>query len=180
MVTVEQPVGTAARYTAAAEELAASGRWEEAYAHLRAAVRLLHGTPSDDVDRLRREHAEARELSHRDSLTASYNRRYLDEQLVALLADRWTADLCVALVDADHFKQVNDTFGHRFGDRYCSGSPPSWVGGSPVTGSARGTGARSSRWSCPAAGSRRRCWRARRPGSGWRSTRGTSSIRSSG
>src|SRR3954452_21519289 len=57
---VEQPVGTAARYTAAAEELAASGRWEEAYAHLRAAVRLLHGTPSDDVERLRREHAEAR------------------------------------------------------------------------------------------------------------------------
>ena len=117
VVTVEQPVGTAARYTAAAEELAASGRWEEAYAHLRAAVRLLHGTPSDDVDRLRREHAEARELSHRDSLTASYNRRYLDEQLVALLAERWTADLCVALVDADHFKQVNDTFGHRFGDQ---------------------------------------------------------------
>jgi diguanylate cyclase (GGDEF)-like protein len=117
VVTVEQPVGTAARYTAAAEELAASGRWEEAYAHLRAAVRLLNGTPSDDVERLRREHAEARELSHRDSLTASYNRRYLDERLVALLAERWTADLCVALVDADHFKQVNDTFGHRFGDR---------------------------------------------------------------
>jgi len=117
VVTVEQPVGTAARFTAAAEELAASGRWEEAYAHLRAAVRLLNGTPSDDVERLRREHAEARELSHRDSLTASYNRRYLDERLVALLAERWTADLCVALVDADHFKQVNDTFGHRFGDR---------------------------------------------------------------
>ena len=113
MTTVEQPVGTAARYTAAAEELAASGRWEEAYAHLRAAVRVLHGSPSDELDRLRREHAEARELSRRDSLTESYNRRYLDERLVALGA----GSLCVALVDADHFKQVNDTFGHRFGDR---------------------------------------------------------------
>src|SRR3954449_2262661 len=117
---VEQPVGTAARYTAAAEELAASGRWEEAYAHLRAAVRLLNGTPSDDVDRLRREHAEAREQSRRDSLTASYNRRYLDERLVAMLADpasRGVAGISVALVDVDHFKQVNDTYGHQFGDR---------------------------------------------------------------
>ena len=118
MVTVEQPVGAAAHYTAVAEELAALGRWEEAYGHLRAAVRLLHGSPLDELDRLRREHAEARELSHRDSLTASYNRRYLDERLVALVDERTSRDgLCVALADADHFKQVNDTFGHRFGDR---------------------------------------------------------------
>jgi diguanylate cyclase (GGDEF)-like protein len=120
VVSVEQPVGVAAQHTAAAEELAALGRWEEAYEHLRAAVRLLHGSPSDELDRLRREHAEARELSRRDSLTASYNRRYLDERLVALLADpavRGSGGLCVALVDADHFKQVNDTYGHRFGDR---------------------------------------------------------------
>ncbi len=120
MVSVEQPVGVAAQHTAAAEELAALGRWEEAYTHLRAAVRLLHGSPSDELDRLRREHAEAHELSRRDSLTASYNRRYLDERLVALLGDpvaRGRTALCVALVDADHFKHVNDTYGHRFGDR---------------------------------------------------------------
>lgn len=120
MVSVEQPVGVAAQHTVAAEELAALGRWEEAYEHLRMAVRLLQGGPTDELDRLRREHAEARELSRRDSLTASYNRRYLDERLVALLSDpacRGRAGLCVALVDADHFKQVNDNFGHRFGDR---------------------------------------------------------------
>ncbi len=117
MVTVEQPVGAAAQHTAVAEELAARGRWEEAYEHLRAAVRLLNGSPSDELDRLRREHAEARELSRRDSLTASYNRRYLDERLVALLVSQGASNLCVALADADHFKQVNDTFGHRFGDR---------------------------------------------------------------
>ncbi len=116
-VTVEQPVDAAARYMAVAEELAALGRWEEAYGHLRAAVQLRGGRPSDELDRLRREHAEARELSCRDSLTASYNRRYLDERLVALLGARGTSDLSVALADADHFKQVNDTFGHRFGDR---------------------------------------------------------------
>jgi diguanylate cyclase (GGDEF)-like protein len=113
--------GGAARHTATAEELAAAGDWEQAYQHLRAAVRLLHGLPAaDEMDRLRREHAEAREQSRRDSLTASYNRRYLDERLVALLGDparRGTAGIAVALVDVDHFKQVNDTYGHLFGDR---------------------------------------------------------------
>jgi diguanylate cyclase (GGDEF)-like protein len=111
----------AARHTALAEELAGAGRWEQAYQHLRTVVRLLHGQPvPDELDRLRREHAEAREQSRRDSLTASYNRRYLDERLVALLDDplcRGTAGISVAIVDVDHFKQVNDTYGHPFGDR---------------------------------------------------------------
>jgi diguanylate cyclase (GGDEF)-like protein len=117
-VTQEDP----AVHTAIAEELAAEGRWEQAYQHLRDAVRLLHGiaTPELELDRLRREHAEAREQSRRDALTASYNRRYLDERLVALTDDpafRGSAGVSVALVDADHFKQVNDNYGHRFGDR---------------------------------------------------------------
>lgn len=129
MVLVESalPTGTAsapaaARHIAVADELAGAGRWEQAYGHLRVAVRLLHGQvpPSDELDRLRREHAEAREQSRRDSLTATYNRRYLDERLVTLLDDpacRGAAGISVALVDADHFKLVNDTYGHRFGDR---------------------------------------------------------------
>jgi diguanylate cyclase (GGDEF)-like protein len=108
-------------HTTAAEELAAAGRWEAAYQHLRAAVRLLHGQPtSDELERLRRETAEAREQSRRDSLTASYNRRYLDERLATLLADpasRSSDGIAIALVDVDHFKQVNDVFGHQFGDR---------------------------------------------------------------
>jgi diguanylate cyclase (GGDEF)-like protein len=110
----------AAIHTAAAERLARLGRWEQAYDHMRAAVRLLQGRvgPGDELDRLRREHAEARELSRRDSLTATYNRRYLDECLATLLdpAVR-TVGLSVALVDIDHFKLVNDTYGHLLGDR---------------------------------------------------------------
>jgi diguanylate cyclase (GGDEF)-like protein len=108
--------GAAARLAAAAEELARDGHFEQAYQHLRTAMRLLNGAP-DELEQLRREHAEAREQSRRDSLTSSYNRRYLDERLAALLIDRGAAGLCVAFVDADHFKQVNDRFGHRFGDR---------------------------------------------------------------
>ena len=109
------------RQVAVADDLAAAGRWEEAFRHLRLAVRALEASSgADELDRLRREHAEAREQSRRDSLTASYNRRYLDERLVALLADpasRGTAGISVALVDVDHFKQVNDTHGQVFGDR---------------------------------------------------------------
>ncbi|WP_300012165.1 GGDEF domain-containing protein [Pseudonocardia sp.] len=111
-----------ARHTAAAEELAAAGRWEEAYQHLRSAMQILGGraAPTDELDRLRREHAEAREHARRDSLTSSYNRRYLDERLLALLDPPFRAGalgVSVAIVDADHFKQVNDTYGHLFGDR---------------------------------------------------------------
>jgi diguanylate cyclase (GGDEF)-like protein len=117
------PAARAALHTAAAESLAARGDWEPAYRHLREAVRLLHGDrsgssePQDELERLRREHAEAQEQSRRDALTASYNRRYLDERLAALLATGGAVGLCLALADIDHFKQVNDTHGHPFGDR---------------------------------------------------------------
>ncbi|NMO93694.1 GGDEF domain-containing protein [Actinomycetospora sp. TBRC 11914] len=74
-----------------------------------------------EVDRLRRERAEAREQSRRDSLTATWNRRYLDERLSTLRdgidgADGTAGAVCVALLDVDHFKQVNDTYGHAVGD----------------------------------------------------------------
>lgn len=116
---------TLAEHAAAADALAAQGRWEDAYRSLRAAVRLVEQHPFTDyataaeLARLRREHAEAREQSRRDCLTATYNRRYLDERLVALLTDPAVtrAGLSLALVDADHFKLINDTHGHLFGDQ---------------------------------------------------------------
>lgn len=106
--------------------LAARGQWRQAYHHLRSALDLMSTSDEPrvpeqlrhEVNRLRREHAEAREQSLRDSLTASYNRRYLDERLSSLLADRGTrGGLAVAIVDLDWFKQVNDTHGHPLGDR---------------------------------------------------------------
>lgn len=54
----------------------------------------------------------------RDSLTGLYNRRYLDETLDRELAraKRDGYPICVAMIDLDHFKQVNDTYGHKAGD----------------------------------------------------------------
>ncbi|MDQ3405847.1 MAG: GGDEF domain-containing protein [Actinomycetota bacterium] len=107
--------------------LASRGQYRQAYQHLRAALDLMSELSEPpqipeqfrrEVDRLRREHAEAHEQSIRDSLTASYNRRYLDQRLVEVVAEQGRAKgLAVALVDLDWFKQVNDTFGHLVGDR---------------------------------------------------------------
>lgn len=53
-----------------------------------------------------------------DPLTQLYNRRYLDETLKRELAraTRRGAPLAVIMLDLDHFKRVNDTFGHEAGD----------------------------------------------------------------
>lgn len=58
------------------------------------------------------------EATVRDKLTGVYNRHFLDERLNSELsyAKRHGTDLSVLFVDADHFKKVNDTFGHAGGD----------------------------------------------------------------
>jgi two-component system cell cycle response regulator len=76
-------------------------------------------------DRLKKKHkslekanGEIRLLSRKDSLTGCYNRGYLNEHLQHEIkrASRYHHPLSVALCDIDHFKRVNDTFGHLCGD----------------------------------------------------------------
>jgi diguanylate cyclase (GGDEF)-like protein len=59
-----------------------------------------------------------REQSLRDPLTGLFNRRYLEEWLdrEVLRAERDRQPIGLMLIDLDHFKQVNDTFGHEAGD----------------------------------------------------------------
>lgn len=61
---------------------------------------------------------EIHNLANRDHLTGTYNRRFFfvegESRLSALLKDK--APGTVAMLDIDHFKQVNDTYGHEAGD----------------------------------------------------------------
>jgi diguanylate cyclase (GGDEF)-like protein len=59
-----------------------------------------------------------REQATRDPLTGLFNRRYLEESLQRELrrAERRRRPLGVVMVDLDHFKRCNDTFGHVAGD----------------------------------------------------------------
>jgi len=58
------------------------------------------------------------QLATSDPLTGLFNRGYVDERLAMELsrAQRYDKSLTVAVVDADHFKALNDTHGHAAGD----------------------------------------------------------------
>jgi two-component system cell cycle response regulator len=58
------------------------------------------------------------ESSTRDALTGVYNRKHFEERLSAEIAYalRHKADVALILFDVDHFKRVNDTYGHQAGD----------------------------------------------------------------
>ncbi len=61
---------------------------------------------------------ELEEKSQRDGLTGAHNRIYFDETLRREfhLSAQYNLPLTIAIIDLDHFKQVNDTHGHLAGD----------------------------------------------------------------
>jgi diguanylate cyclase (GGDEF)-like protein len=76
-----------------------------------------------EKEELTRRLAEANDqlerLAHTDALTGLANKRSLEQALIRDLAraDRDKTYLSVVIADADHFKQVNDRFGHPVGDQ---------------------------------------------------------------
>jgi diguanylate cyclase (GGDEF)-like protein len=74
-------------------------------------------TDTDITERKRKE-ARLKYLSAHDSLTGLYNRNELEKRIAreVLRAARYSHALSVFMLDIDHFKQINDTHGHRVGD----------------------------------------------------------------
>lgn len=61
---------------------------------------------------------QADEISHTDALTFLPNRKQIigDLQREVLFSDRYGTPLAISMVDIDHFKQINDNYGHTVGD----------------------------------------------------------------
>lgn len=85
---------------------------EERTAELQSALQTL----AQVNDKLKRQNI-------RDELTNLYNRRYLDEAIEQAfsVARRHKMPLSLILLDADHFKTINDSYGHAFGDECLRG-----------------------------------------------------------
>ncbi|MFZ3053869.1 MAG: diguanylate cyclase [Sulfuricurvum sp.] len=68
---------------------------------------------------LKRQYDLLKTMAVRDQLTGLYNRHYLVDMMAAKVSEakRHEQPLCVIMVDIDHFKEINDSFGHLEGDK---------------------------------------------------------------
>jgi diguanylate cyclase (GGDEF)-like protein len=93
---------------------------DDLQARLVAAARVtsLHVQLAQQRTQLEVLNGELAAVARRDPLTGLGNRRALEEDLVLLEArvKRYGHRYCMALIDVDHFKSYNDTYGHQAGD----------------------------------------------------------------
>ena len=70
------------------------------------------------AEQLQQKQWQLEQLSYHDQLTGVKNRHYLDEIIAGEMAraDRYKQPLSMLIFDLDHFKKVNDTWGHPVGD----------------------------------------------------------------
>jgi diguanylate cyclase (GGDEF)-like protein len=93
---------------------------EELRARVRVGMRVvaLQENLAERVTALRRAHDRLEEMASTDALTALYSRRWWFDMAATEFSRsrRYDRDLSVLILDLDHFKRVNDRFGHETGD----------------------------------------------------------------
>jgi len=85
-------------------------------------LRLISNEIGTAVDRVRMYH-DTLEISIKDDLTGLYNRRYFNERIQKEFhrSQRYSRILSFIMIDIDHFKSFNDTYGHHVGDEVLKG-----------------------------------------------------------
>ena len=98
------------------EQQTSDGRWLRIY-EKKTSTGATVGFRAD-ITELKLREAELFELATRDSLTGVLTRRSIldDVQREYVRLSRYTGCCCVLIIDVDHFKGVNDIFGHQTGD----------------------------------------------------------------
>jgi diguanylate cyclase (GGDEF)-like protein/PAS domain S-box-containing protein len=73
---------------------------------------------ASQLDENRQLEKQLREQANRDAMTGVYNRACLKESLASeiLYAEQQNQPLSIVMIDVDHFKNINDTYGHKAGD----------------------------------------------------------------
>ena len=71
------------------------------------------------LDRIEIQQQKLHDLAMKDQLTGLYNRHYLADVAVKMMAEarRFGSPLSLMVVDIDHFKKLNDNYGHLMGDQ---------------------------------------------------------------
>ncbi len=72
---------------------------------------------NEEMQELRNELVKAKEMATRDGLTGLLNRRAFDSEITDLVDHALDSNHCLLMLDLDHFKRVNDTYGHIVGDK---------------------------------------------------------------
>jgi len=71
---------------------------------------------NQEMEQLRTELAQARQIATTDGLTGLLNRRAFDMTLAEIIEQSAPDTACLSMLDIDHFKRINDTYGHTIGD----------------------------------------------------------------
>lgn len=84
------------------------------------AISMLIAILLYDKVQIKKANEQLEYVAHRDGLTGCYSRQYVNNILVDRDSGRWKAEgrkYSLAILDIDHFKYVNDNYGHELGDK---------------------------------------------------------------